>query len=101
MVFSADQLLNSHLCLQAKLHGTIVTLESFEEWKTKFMQEMEVKVGFKGVQTTKLTGESLLREHSIHHYVRVSSSGRQMFERDASLALSDAQFLQSNATPLQ
>ena len=44
--------------VQAKLHGTIVTFESFEEWRIKFAKEMEsVKSTSKELQSTRLTGD--------------------------------------------
>lgn len=43
---------------QAKLHGTIVTFESFEEWRIKFAKEMEtIKSTSKDLQSTRLTGD--------------------------------------------
>lgn len=47
-------------CLQAKYRGTIVTVESFREWKMKFEDEMREKRGSRPREetTTRLTGRA-------------------------------------------
>ena len=79
-----------------------MTRESFLEWRKKFEEEMNLKLGnsdtLSSQPSTRLTGivnytlELLLRcDNTI--LLLVMHIGRQMFERDASLALSDARFL--------
>ncbi|KAI7903723.1 ubiquitin-conjugating enzyme/RWD-like protein [Cokeromyces recurvatus] len=64
---------------QAKFHGTKVTIESFMEWKKKFDAEMfEKDEALKAQKAKELKGKL---------------TGRQLFEQDRSLALSDAKYM--------
>lgn len=63
---------------EARFHGTTVTRESFLEWRKKFEEEMDIKLVSSDVSSNQPSSRL---------------TGRQMFERDASLALSDARFL--------
>ncbi|XP_003383565.1 PREDICTED: RWD domain-containing protein 1-like [Amphimedon queenslandica] len=57
---------------EEKYRGTIVTVETFAAWKKSFMEEMNISK--KAKDSSRLTG-------------------KEMFERDASLALSDVKFI--------
>lgn len=83
----------------AKFHGTKVTVERFMEWKAKFEREMaekeneERQARLKELKN-KLTGK---QSCSLRVVIYISSSflllGRQLFEQDRTLALSDAKYM--------
>ncbi|KAI8337367.1 ubiquitin-conjugating enzyme/RWD-like protein [Choanephora cucurbitarum] len=64
---------------QAKFNGTKVTVESFLEWKKKFDAEMKAKEAVLQAQREKELKGKL--------------TGRQLFEQDKTLALSDAKYM--------
>lgn len=64
---------------QAKFLGTKVTVESFKAWKKKFDAEM-------------LEKDEILRAQRAKE-LKGKLSGRELFEKDKSLALSDAKYM--------
>ena len=69
-----------------------MTVESFKEWKERFEEEM--KKGKQKVETNtggRLTGEQTPPSGCGFNPLLIK--GRQMFERDVTLALSDVKFL--------
>ncbi|KAI9028873.1 ubiquitin-conjugating enzyme/RWD-like protein [Phycomyces nitens] len=64
---------------QAKFRGTKLTIERFAEWKAKFDKEME----------SKEDKEKIARMKELKNRL----NGRQLFEQDKSLALSDAKYM--------
>ncbi|KAF7724887.1 RWD domain-containing protein 1 [Apophysomyces ossiformis] len=64
----------------AKFRGTKVTIERFMEWKKKFDKEMAAKEDQEKIQRAKELKNKL--------------TGRQLFEQDRTLALSDAKYME-------
>ncbi|ORX54449.1 RWD-domain-containing protein [Hesseltinella vesiculosa] len=64
----------------AKFHGTKVTLERFIDWKKKFDKEVAAK--------DELERQARAKE------LKNKLTGRQLFESDKTLALSDAKFME-------
>lgn len=67
---------------QAKFTGTKVTVESFMDWKRKFDAEMMKK-------------DAVLRAQK-EKELKGKLTGRQLFEQDKSLALSDAKYMEDD-----
>ncbi|KAI8979664.1 ubiquitin-conjugating enzyme/RWD-like protein [Mycotypha africana] len=65
---------------QAKFTGTKVTVESFMEWKKKFDAEM-------------LEKDAILKAQRVKE-LKGKLTGRQLFEQDKTLALSDAKYME-------
>ncbi|KAI9486020.1 MAG: ubiquitin-conjugating enzyme/RWD-like protein [Benjaminiella poitrasii] len=64
---------------QAKFHGTKVTIESFLDWKKKFDAEMFEK-------------DEMLKAQRVKE-LKGKLTGRQLFEQDRTLALSDVKYM--------
>lgn len=67
---------------QAKFTGTKVTVENFMEWKRKFDEEM-------------LKKDAVLRAQK-ERELKGKLTGRQLFEQDKTLALSDAKYMEDD-----
>lgn len=67
---------------QAKFTGTKVTVENFMAWKKKFDEEM-------------LKKDAVLRAQK-EKELKGKLSGRQLFEQDKSLAMSDAKYMDAD-----
>lgn len=83
---------------QAKFVGTKVTVASFMEWKIKFDAEMlEKDAVLKAQRAKELKGKlsGNFDKKSIQYFplILMHILGRQLFEQDKSLALSDAKYM--------
>lgn len=72
---------------EARTRGTPITVSSFSAWKFKFDQELALKKAREDDE--KMKGLSL-KEREEYKKLATRLSGRQLFERDKDLAISDS-----------
>ncbi|CAL1704789.1 unnamed protein product [Somion occarium] len=76
---------------EARTRGTPVTLENFKAWKAKFDKELAEKKAKEDDEKLKALS---LKEREEYKKLGTRLTGRQLFERDKSLAVSDASLLE-------
>ncbi|CCL99145.1 uncharacterized protein FIBRA_01160 [Fibroporia radiculosa] len=79
---------------EARTRGTPVTVENFRTWKSKFDKEMAIKRGRE--EDERLKGMTL-KEREEYKKLGTRLTGRQLFERDKNLDISDDNLVEEGA----
>jgi len=79
---------------EARTRGTPVTIESFNVWKAKFDRELAAKKAREEEERLKAMSP---KEREEYKKLATRLSGRQLFERDKNLAISDDSLIEEDA----
>lgn len=79
----------------ARTRGTVVTVESFKNWRNKFMAEIKAQQEREDEEKLKLLSP---KERDEWRKTKTKLSGRQLFEKNRDLATSDANYIEEGVT---